>query len=333
MEKNDYILLIYKKLDNEISETELQQLNDWLSENAANQDLANDLALAYDESTDYMEAEAEMIDVDAAFAEQLQLINEAEPENVVSMSERKAKKFPFLKMIGAAAAILFLGFVGFQYLEYRTEAEVIVSSDNEPKTVTFVDGSVAILAPNSTIKYSNFNEKGRFVELTAGAANFSVVKEKGQFRVKTAQEMVTVLGTVFDVQLGENQTTVRVTEGKVNVRQNATEQGQIEVKSVDLIAGESVISTKNSLVKTKVDKEKSVNYFEFQESSLKTVITNLENHFNTKISIHKNIETCRLTVTFDGQSLEEILIILDKLLNTTHQKNDNGFEILGKNCQ
>jgi len=250
------------------------------------------------------------------------------------MSQKKEHKFPFLKLVGAAAAVLILGFIGFQYLEYRTQVEAIVSSENEAKTVTFVDGSVAILAPNSTIKYSNyFNEKGRFVELVKGEANFSVVKEKGQFRVKTSRELVTVLGTIFDVKLEANQTIVSVTEGKVNVRQNATKKGQTNVKFVDLVAGESVVSAPNSLVKTKVAKAKAVNYFEFQETSLKTVVANLENYFDTKISINSNIENCRLTVTFDEQSLEEILVILDKLLNTKHQKNNDGFEILGESCQ
>lgn len=243
-------------------------------------------------------------------------------------------KFPFFKILGVAVAVLFLGFVGIQYLEYRTQVEAIVSSEDEPKTVTFVDGSVAILAPNSTIKYNNyFNKKGRFVELVKGAANFSVVEEKGTFWVKTTREMITVLGTVFDVELSENQTNISVTEGKVNVRQNAIKQGQTVVKYLNLMAGESVVSTKNSLVKTKVENNQSVNYFEFQNSNLKTIITNLESVFDTNISVNPNIENCHLSITFENKNLEEILLLLEKSLNIKHQKIDGGFEISGESCE
>lgn len=154
----------------------------------------------------------------------------------------------FIKIIGIGVVIVFLMFLGIQYLEYRTQAEAIVKTTDESKTVDLVDGSTVVLAPNSTIKYSNyFNEKGRFVELTKGSATFMVVEEKGIFRVKTEREIITVLGTVFDVDFGESQTVITVTEGKVNVRQNATKQGQIEVKSIKVTAGEQAISKKDFL--------------------------------------------------------------------------------------
>lgn len=334
MEKDNYILLIYKQLDNDISETELKHLNSWLSESQENQALADDLAKAYDASDDYMETEAALIDVDAAFAEQLELIKDETPENVVSIDKNKPKRSRIFSIVTIAAAVLALVVLGVQYLEYRTQAEAIVSTEIESQTVTFIDGSTAILAPNSTIKYNNyFNENGRSVELIEGKATFSVVKEKGTFRVKTGREIVTVLGTIFDVQFGESQSEISVKEGKVNVRQNATKKGQIEVKSIKLVAGESVISSENSLVKTKIENDEKVNYFEFQETNLKTIATNLESYFDTSILVNSKMENCPLTVTFDGQELEDILVILDKLLNSEHREIDGGFEIIGEGCE
>ena len=238
MEQDTYILLIYKKLDNDISETELKQLNDWLSESPDNQALADDLAKAYDASEDYLEPEVDILDVDAAFAEQLTLISKETPKNVISINKNKPKRGRIFSLALIAASVLALVVLGVQYLEYRGQAEAIVSTENEAKTITFVDGSTAELAPNSTIKYSNyFNENGRFVELIEGEATYSVVEEKGRFRVKPAREIVTVLGTIFKVEFGESQSVIRVDEGKVSVQQNATEKGQIDVKSIKLEAG------------------------------------------------------------------------------------------------
>ncbi|MFK7950193.1 MAG: FecR domain-containing protein [Saprospiraceae bacterium] len=151
-------------------------------------------------------------------------------------------------------AVLALILLGIQYLEYRTQSEAVVTTTNETKTVDFVDGSSVVLSPNSTIKYTNyFNEKGRFVELVKGSGRFTVVEEKGKFRVKTAREIITILSsetsTVFDTNFGESQTKIIVKEGKVNVRQNATEQGQTDMKSIKIEAGEEAISTKGNLEK------------------------------------------------------------------------------------
>lgn len=149
-------------------------------------------------------------------------------------------------------AVLALILLGIQYLEYRTQSEAVVTTTDEAKTVNFVDGSKVELAPNSIIKYANyFNEKGRFVELVKGSGSFTVVEEKGKFRVKTAREMVTVLSletsTVFDTNFGESQTKVTVKEGKINIRQNAMKKGQTDMKSIKVTAGEIVVSSKDFL--------------------------------------------------------------------------------------
>jgi ferric-dicitrate binding protein FerR (iron transport regulator) len=152
------------------------------------------------------------------------------------------------KTVIVVFAVVALVVLGVQYLEYRTQAEAEVTATDASKLVDFVDGSSVELAPNSSIKYSNyFNEKGRFVELLSGAGNFTVVNEKGRFRIKTVREIVTVLEsenpTVFSINFSESQTVIKVDEGKVNVRQNARKQGQTDMKSLKVIAGEEVISS------------------------------------------------------------------------------------------
>ena len=156
------------------------------------------------------------------------------------------------KAIVLIFAVVALIFLGVQYLEYRTQAEAEVITADTSKMVNFVDGSSVKLASNSSIKYSNyFNEKGRFVELLSGSGNFTVVNEKGRFRIKTAREIVTVLesenSTVFNVSFGESQTRVKVSEGKVNVRQNAKEQGQTDMKSLKVVEGQQVVSSDERL--------------------------------------------------------------------------------------
>ena len=156
------------------------------------------------------------------------------------------------KVIVLIFAVVALIFLGVQYLEYRTQAEAEVTTADASKMVNFVEGSSVKLAPNSSIKYSNyFNEKGRFVELLSGTGDFTVVNEKERFRIKTAREIITVLEsenpTVFSVDFGESQTEVKVSKGKVNVRQNAKEKGQTDMKSLKVVGGQQVVSSDEGL--------------------------------------------------------------------------------------
>ena len=48
---------------------------------------------------------------------------------------------------------------------------------------------------------------------------------------------------VFEVNFGESQSVMSIEQGRINVRQNATEQGQTDLKSIKVIAGEQVVSS------------------------------------------------------------------------------------------
>jgi len=281
MERDDYILLIYKNLDNEISETELNQLQNWLSKNPENQALAEDLALAYDSSADYLATEATSIDLDAAFTEQLQLIKEETPENVVSIDKNKPKSNRLFWLSSAAVAAIVLLIVGLQFGNLPPQ-DIVSATTDKSEVVILPDGSEVTVYPNSQIKYKSEFTEGRFVALEKGKAKFDVVKGRRGFFVNSINSGIAVLGTVFTVE------------------------------------------TKKNIDKLSVEE---------QNRDLKTIVQRLNTTFESNISINSTIENCRLTISFENQPLAEILVILDKLLNTTHRKTDNGIEILGDSCE
>ena len=78
--------------------------------------------------------------------------------------------------------------------------------------------------------------------------NFAVVEEEGTFRVKTPREFITVAETDFEVETNKTTTKVTVQKGKLNIRQyKATDANNL--KSMDIEAGETVISTLDTLYK------------------------------------------------------------------------------------
>ena len=94
MNEDFYISLIYKQLDDELSATELIQLSGWLASNPENKALADDLKATYELSDDYLLDEMEDIDVDAAFARQMELIDEEAVEEEPKIISIEPKKEP-----------------------------------------------------------------------------------------------------------------------------------------------------------------------------------------------------------------------------------------------
>lgn len=85
----------------------------------------------------------------------------------------------------------------------------------ELRTVTLDDGSEVTLAPRSAIAV-DYAARERKVELLSGAAFFTVRKDSERpFKVQAGAVQTTVLGTRFEVNLGEEGVTVSVEEGLV----------------------------------------------------------------------------------------------------------------------
>ena len=120
MNEDFYISLIYKRLDSQLSEVEEEQLSEWLAEDIEHQALADDLALIYSESDDYLAEEIDTVDVQAAFEEQLELIGEEittsaikkTPTKVVSINKNKRRGLRRMQMVSIAASVVALIVVG-----------------------------------------------------------------------------------------------------------------------------------------------------------------------------------------------------------------------------
>ena len=87
----------------------------------------------------------------------------------------------------------------------------------ESRTVTLEDGTVIDMSGDSAIATS-MTSSGRHVTLLAGEVFFDVAHDASRpFTVDAGGVGVTVLGTAFDVQLADRQTTVELARGTVAV--------------------------------------------------------------------------------------------------------------------
>ncbi|TLP82126.1 FecR family protein [Maribacter sp. ACAM166] len=204
---------------------------------------------------------------------------------------------PFKAFIRIAAVIAVLLAGSFFYLSTLNESFTTEYAEN--KTITLPDTSEVILNAESKLTFSEKQwDDNRNVNLE-GEAYFKVAKGK-KFTVATAQGLVTVLGTQFNVENRKDYLEVTCFEGLVSVTING--------KETKLSAGNSLlaINGKRTMSKATVNGKPSwlTKESSFRSIPLHFVMDELQRQFNIKI-ITKNIDKGQLyTGSFSNENLE-----------------------------
>lgn len=149
----------------------------------------------------------------------------------------KVRQLQPFNWLSVAASLLILVTCFWGYFAFTGDGkEMIVDSGNEQKELFLADGTKVILNAHSTLKY--FEKNVRNVQLN-GEAYFEVTKKpqtKANFQVMTEDLTITVLGTEFNVNSKNGQTSVYLDEGKVKLALGAQETREIEMKPGDLVS-------------------------------------------------------------------------------------------------
>ncbi|WP_167359747.1 FecR family protein [Phytopseudomonas flavescens] len=115
-----------------------------------------------------------------------------------------------------AAGIAALAILSYPQAALHWQADYITAA-GETRTLTLADGSQVTLGPRSALR-SEYRSERRDLQLLAGQAFFDVQRDAGRpFVVKAGSSEVRVLGTAFEVDLGERYLDVAVQRGLVRV--------------------------------------------------------------------------------------------------------------------
>lgn len=179
---------------------------------------------------------------------------------------------------------------------YAIEAEA-------PRTVHLADGSAVHLAAGSTLEIDP--NRPRRVRLE-GRAYFGVAHQEGEpFVVTTDAGETRVLGTRFDITARDQDLTVIVVEGRVEV---VSDSGEVEVGPGE----QSRVADRGRPVVGRADLSVATEWlgpvFIFQDTPLSAVATELQVRFGRTISVDDAALRDRtVTAVFSHDSLEEIL--------------------------
>jgi len=322
--KNHIDQLIAKSLDGPVTEDEQALIDQWLSGSPENQEYFQQISELW--KTTEKTGDIGIVpdfDVEDAWEKVNNELNKR-PEGTASWQNSR-----WIMGVAASLTLLIISAI----LLFQKEETISIASAG-PSTLP--DNSTIVLNDNSTLTYrEGFNETTREVELT-GAGYFDVTKnDEKPFIVHFRNISVKVVGTSFYISHDStnNHSMVKVTSGIVTV--SALKTGPF----VRLTAGMSTVfdPQTNQFINRTVDNN---NFFwhtgklVFDQQELRNVIHTLNRVYHTNIVLNNGaIANCRLTTTFDGQSLEEVLKIISMTLGLRVDYGPDFIKVSGDGCQ
>ncbi len=320
--------LLAKYFADECTLVEKQEIEAWSVLSTENQEALNQAWILWVDTgiVDIERAPPDLFDVDRAW----DIVKSRRQDH--SRSERSWSFDGFLRIAAILIVTVGIGFLIRTFYLNSIELEMI--SEAEVMYMTLPDNSEIVLNEGSRITYAKRFERQRSVTLT-GEAFFDVEHNPEKpFQVVVQEAIVTVLGTEFNIRSRpeEDSITVFVSSGKVSFSDNSSE--------LILSSGEKGTYLRSQQRFSSVERPRQqVEVFwktkelKFDGNLMSEVIEVLESVFHQPIILaNQSMENCRLTVTFKGDSLQNILDIIGLTLQFDVEKEGDQFRLIGEGC-
>lgn len=237
------------------------------------------------------------------------------------------------------AAVLIAGFaLGFWIINSAKEPSVSLaqfSTTTGTAQAILIDSTVITLNAGSRIRIDeDFATDYRKVTLE-GEAYFQVKADpENPFEIAAGKATIRVLGTAFNVKIADTgDVEVRVDEGVVTLSNGteeislkAKESAKFDAQSTKLISLDQDMSGINTFWKTK--------RLTFAGQNLEEIVSILQLAYGTQIKLSTpQLNTCKLHVTFDQSSIDEVMEIIALTLELQTEKQGNSYLLTGKGCE
>jgi len=322
-------LLISKYLSGEADHAELSELREWVALSDENRNLFSQTrkAWALAEST-HVETNT---DLNAEWSAMKSRIAADEGPKIRKISTPPEKTF---LRVAAIALVLIIPSVLYFLFFMNPKTDMLVADSRQVES-TLPDGTQVTLNTGSSLQYPrNFSGDERKVALK-GEAYFDVAHNREKPFVIDAEDMqIRVLGTTFYVNTisEDNSMEVVLLSGSVKLTYAGEEmllkpgEKALVLKDVNKIVRQSSDDPNLLAWKTRV--------LRFNDTPLKDIVTLLSKVYQHDIRImNPEIEDCRITATFEKQSLEAVLLVLQSTLNIHVRPNGQTIELSGQSCE
>lgn len=322
----DDLLMSY--LLNELKESELQQVEAWISASSENQKQLEDTILVWE----------------ASLQANTYNFNKNKAWNNVS-NQITIKPMWQQNWFRSAAAILFLVgmFTTIMNISSTVEPSILYS---ETKVIidTLTDGSIITLNKNSSLSYTeDFNSKTREVALK-GEAFFDIERDTTKpFIINLESSSVKVLGTSFNIKSNPEDELVRVyVKSGVVLFEYLSDQTDSTYLSITLRKGDRVSYNKvtRKLEKNENDSTNNLDMYWMNQElifdgiELGKVTQILETVYEVEIKFSdEQSKKCLLTVSFKNAQIEEIMQVIATTFELELEQSNTKYVLKGLSCE
>ena len=239
---------------------------------------------------------------------------------------------PLLRIAASIALVLALGIPALYYGVIRDNTELTIRhhlAEEGVATVDLPDGSRVYLNKGSEISYSVAFKNQRAVKLK-GEAFFEVMSDpQNPFTVRSAEMIVTVLGTSFNVKQLDRPSDVEVyvKTGKVRVAMEESDQYiQLEPEEFGLVELRKLTSSVQEDPNYISWKTKD---FKFVNSALMEVLQELKESYHVDIHTEDlDLSEMRITTSYSGQSIDAILETIGTAFEMSVSHRENSYFLI-----
>ncbi len=322
--------LIGKHLAGETTPEENALLQSWLNESEANKKYLQHFQLIFDRAANVKDLQE--FNTDAAWNKLKSKLNERPEAKTIGFNPPTRNLF--WRIAASVIIVMSVGFFTYRWTQSTATNSLQVITDGESESDTLPDGSGVFLNKKSALAYS-FDKKKKVHKVDLkGEAYFNINHQDDKtFVVKVDKTFIKDIGTSFNVKGYPKENTIEVTveEGEVMFY---TEHDS----GVYLRAGGKGIYHKDTKKFTVEEAEPNLTayktkFFIFSDTDLAYAVETLNNVYDKKIVIRKNLRACRLTVSFNDESIEEIANVIAETLGLTVKQTGDSIILEGKGCE
>lgn len=326
--------VIAKYLAGEANTEEIALLEEWRKLNAENEKEFQQFEKLFNAGATLRDVIP--VDTDSAWLKLQGSISRKSENGKVVPIHQVSKRAAFIRIAAAILIAAGLGMLAFFLTLPSADQMAEINSTDKIRKEILPDGSTITLNKNSTLAYStdHFSKK-RIVKLK-GEAFFDVKHDEANpFVVEASDLKIEDVGTGFNVQANTNSDIIiiSVVSGEVKV---TTVSDQI----VNLSAGEEAsYNVKTKIIgKKEAIKENISAYadrvFVFDNAELGTVIKVLNDVYDVQLGLaNMELKTCRITVTFDNEQIDDIAAVIAETLGLQMKKENEQIIFDGNTCK
>lgn len=305
--------ILAKYLCDEADEKEKEEVEAWMNESSGNRRWVEHMRKSMDfVPKHYVRGR---FSVDDAWKHVSARISTATPK-IIRMSPLR-----ILSMAAAVVVLLLMGVFTARWISSSAHEMVEWHTADAGMTVCLPDSTEVMLAANSSLRYDSksFGKKDRRVEM-GGKAFFKVRRDTTrQFVVRMPSTNVKVLGTAFQIENDETETSVMVEHGKVSFSANGQEGELILTAGMVARYDEATRSLRMRGYGDVNDMSWATGVLKFRSVPLKDVVRRLNAYYGVQLSLDDEIADRQLTATFDNMKLIDVLEVINETLGVNLQ--------------